>query len=303
MSLPMDDNLRGLLVELAERPERTVLGTRVRRFQDLLRPDVEVLRPSTEMGVVEAKLLEAHREELAWLLLQASRILVADACLLTPRDPQGIAQRVDAQRSHQRAAGFLSLQPQGTHALGGRALLARFLADGEGPPTPLDLSVASLRLVPSKSAKIWIGVHSGLAGDHRRGVHFQRSALEAPTTAFLAGYAWSNIAWHYSSLGRMHDAMEAARTASAIAPHLTRGAISWFLLAVQLGFSSEAIHAAHTLTDASHVFSEEQADYLRKIEILSRSGSWQSTTKAQSLCRELSGKVSPVAEQFLEAFS
>jgi len=42
--LPMDDNLRGLLVELAERPEEIALGARVHRFQDLLRPDAIVLR-------------------------------------------------------------------------------------------------------------------------------------------------------------------------------------------------------------------------------------------------------------------
>jgi hypothetical protein len=298
--LPMGDELRGLLVELAEEPERTVLGTRVRRFNDLLRPDVEVLRPTTGMGFVEAKLLEAHREELAWLLLQACRIAVDSAPLLAPRDREGGPKPAGPAFAH-RASSYVALHDQGTHPFGAVTALLRFCEDPQAIP-PMDLAVASMRLVPSGTSKSWVGVHHGLNDEHQRGLRLQESVIHGLTTAMLAGYAWNNVAWHQCALGRLHDSMEAARQASFMAPELARGAAGWFACALQLGEAGEAIEAAHALADLGINAEGEIEDYAAQTTRLRACGTWLPTRDARSLCDRLRGTLKPAAEKLIEVF-
>jgi hypothetical protein len=296
--LPLDPNLRGLLAELVERPERMALGARVRRFQDVLRPDV--LRPRTGMGVIETKLLEAHRDELAHLLLQASQVQLANAVLLHPRDRNGDARIVDATHWRRAASGYVKARMTEAEASGPLSLLKRALASCDGEPTPSELAIASLRLVPRTSTTIWVGVHCGIEGNRQRGIEIQKSVLDAMVGGFYGAYAWNNIAWLSTEQGRFHDALEAGKEASMAAPEMSRAAIAWFLSAVQVGSIREATRAATALSDASTGQPGSLTEYVEGLRKTRRAAQWHPTAEARALAQQLHGHVPTEAEPLLE---
>lgn len=299
--LPLDPNLRGLLTELAERPESMALGARVRRFQDVLRPDV--LRPMTGMGVIETKLLEAHRDELAHLLLQASQVVLSHAVLLHPRDRNGEARVVDATRWRRAASSYVKRRIAEAEPFGPLGLLERALTGVAHAPTPRELAIASLRLVPRTSTTIWVGVHYGLEGDRLRGIEVQRSVLDDSISGFHSSYAWHNVGWLSNELGRHHDGLEAGRQATIEEPDSGRGPIIWLLSAVQLGWKRDVLDAAAALTNARLEPPEFLHEYIADLVKVRSRGLWAPTLSARSLVPQVSGHVPAEAEQLLEVFN
>jgi hypothetical protein len=302
----MDENLRGLLLELAEQPQRALLSTRVRRFNDLLRPDVEVLRPTTGMGVIEAKLLEAYREELARLLLTASRARhdSVQAAVLVPRDLIGRSHPIDQEALNNRVMSILSSTFAGAQPASAMEILRRVAEGHPMPlPSPTELAVASLRLVPKTETRIWLGVYAKMDGRVSRAIEIQQSAIADTTSGFLAAYAWSNIASASTQVGRHHDATEAGRMATIAEPAFGRGPLSWFLASIQAGIKSEALRSACAVTDALSEHSPELEEQVGFMKITRSIGIWSPTRESQQLRTTMGAGLSATAERIIEAFA
>lgn len=295
----MNEELHGLLAELRLQPERLMLRTRARRFQDLLRPDIEVLRPTTGMGPIEAKLLEAHREELALVLLRASQVVVeTEPDVLVPRDERGRIVSGGIELGA-RASSLLSSRFSGSESSEMRALLSTVL----GPDTsaaPIRLAVASLRLDPRPSTRIWVGVHEDLCGDPSRGIELQRSVLDQGASAFAEAYAWSNIAGMQTKVGRFHDAVESGRAAFQAYPTLARTGLSWFVAAVQAGLENEAYRASHEFASVLQPGGTELTDYMDTLRNLRTRGDWSPTVVASRTITALRGRLPEAAEVLIE---
>lgn len=296
--LPMDENLRGLLIEIAEQPEELSFASYARSFQDL------VVRPRTGMGPFEAKLLEAHRGELAHLLAQASWIQLDQAQksrLLVPRDSAGRPQPVDPARWRRAAVAYGKGPAADAEPQGAMGLLRRVVASGPGGPSPREIAVASLRLVPKTSTTLLVAILCALEGDRQRGIEISRSALDDSIDGYHAAYAWATISGLASKLGRFHDAMEAGRQATYADPGLLRGPVAWLLSAVQAGSRMEAMSAKHALMDCLN-----SRDALQEYVKLVREGRtcnlWAPTPEGRSLARQLHDHVPEEAEGFLETF-
>lgn len=301
-ALPMDPNLHGLLVELAERPETVALGARVHRFQDLLRPDTVMVRPMTGMGTIEAKLLEAHREELAHLLLQASQIAVADAVLQRPRGRHGHSE-IDASSWSREAQTFVEDPFADAEPVGSLDLLRRAVSREFEGITPLELALASQRLVSRATTRMWVAVHCGLDGDRGRGIQLHHALLEDLTCKLHLSYAWNNIAWLSNELRRFHDALEAGRQSVRTSPEKPHGYYVWFLAALQIGLTREVHRAASGLVEATMDQPTSIPEYVAGLRKQRSRGLWAPTVDAKAAVLEVSASIPAEAEQILEVFN
>ncbi len=303
--LSLGPELGGLLAELAQEPERMVLGWRARSFQDLLSPDGARVATLTGVGALEAHLVRVHREELAYLLLAASYVRLAErnAPMLTPRDEHARARRVDpkswSRRAHALRSGRLSTE----EVAGPMVLLGRALSADGTEPSARDLAIASLRLVPSTTTGIWVGVHCGLEGDYSRAIEFQRGALSDSPRGPMAGYAWSNIARESAKLGRYQDALEAGRKAWLAADGLARGSVAWFLAAVQAGQLREALRAARALAERMGEGCDELEEQIEFTRQGRARGAWRPTRGAQAIASQHPLGLPLAAERLLEIFA
>jgi hypothetical protein len=283
-----------------------MLSTSVRSFGELLRPDVEVLRPTTGMGVVEAKLLEAYRDELAHLLLAASYSVFdsIEAPALAPRGADGRAHPVDATSVARCAAGLRDMAKRyPTHASGFQLLRRAFpVVSGMARPTPYELALASLRLVPGAKTRIWLGAYALHSGDPARCVELQRSALASPVSAIFRAHAWSNISVAMSASLRFESAIEAGREAAQAEPLLGRGSIAWLCAAVQAGSRLEVLRAADVLGGALVESSSELVEQVADLTRTRRAGRWHPTSVANRASTEAMCRVPAAAERILEVF-
>lgn len=202
--------VRGLLEELVADP-RSSLRLAPRRALRTWFEGGEVLRPR-EAGstALERHLVEAHREALAELFYQAARIAYWKAPRLSHRPKGQDGHAFDVGREQQRWRNHASRrQPEVAEW---RDLL-RTVLDGPMPGQGLALAQASLALVPSLEARVYLALHSPisalaielleltarlrmpsqmrsnvlsclaakvvLTGDYRRGWELYRSASEA----------------------------------------------------------------------------------------------------------------------------
>ena len=297
--------LRGLLAELVERPERAGLLRKHVAFRELLSTEPLGIGRSLGSDARERHLLQAHREELARLLLQASQWMAfaGNRPFLEPRDERGRRQGLRIEGWRQRSEAQLRSSAGTGQAHGALDLLRRALEPGSlGSPTPRELAVASMRLVPRTEALIAVGTRLSREGEPLRARELYERALVGCSSGFLAGIIWQNLSAAFCKLGRFDDAVESARRAAHLAPEPQQAAIAWFCAATQAGHDSERKRSASCLRDVVPEDSDQLAEYIACMRAGRASGEWSPTRDATLLATRYDPKLPSAAEMILEAF-
>ncbi len=300
--LVIEPNLWGLLTELAEHPERARLLARPVPFRDLLRADSLQLIPSSGLSVGEKHLLQAHRDEVAHLLLQASQLVLrsGNRVFLQPRDEAGAPALVDAERWRSRAEWLTTLRYRDSEHRGGLALLAQALHLAiDDTFLSRELALASVRLRPSPTSRVLLAHRTYYGGDRERGLELGHKLLSDGVSGLVAAYAWSNLSAALLEQGRFCSAIEAARSAIAVRP-TGRGCLNWMCAALQLGVADELHQAAARAKD--HLAEGELEEFAFLIESDRKLGIWKPTTAAQACRLRFGDQASPCLERLLEAF-
>jgi hypothetical protein len=297
--LVIEPNLWGLLSELAEHPERAHLLARPVPFRDLLRSDSLQLVPSSGLSVGEKHLLQAHRDELAHLLLQASQLMLraTGRPFLVPRDEQGQAVLVDAEAWQARVTWQTRHALAESESQSGLKLLLQALQIGAPRPTSKDLAVASMRVRPSTFARVAVAHAVYEDADPGRGAELCTGILAEGISGLLASYAWNTLASARIRQRRFADAIEASRSATRVG-YLGRGPLNWACAAFQAGSAIEASEATSAIRDCA--CGDELNEFVSMIHSDRNRGTWAPTPAARRLFRLGEVRATGV-EQLLEA--
>lgn len=235
--------VRGLLEELVADPRsslRLVPRRALRRWFD----GGEVLRPR-EAGstALERHLVSAHREALARLLYEASRIAYWKAPEFShrPRGKDGHELDMDLERGQwsNRARGRLVGDAESVAIL--RAAL-----DGPAPEQGNALAIASLALVPRIETRLYLALH--LPRDSRDAIESLRAMSRHRMSRSMRSNVLSSLAARTASMGDFSLGRQLYRFAVEAGPHSPLDRLYSFNLCCFLGAEREALSDAEELS-------------------------------------------------------
>jgi len=231
--------IRGLMEEIVADP-RSAIRLAPRRALSTWFDTGETVRASdVSRTKAERHLVEAHREELAALLCEASWISYWKAPVLSYR-PVGSDGKLynPTEREpewRRRAEPEVGLSHDGSTGI---ALLRRCLV-GIQPRQGLDLAQAALSLVPSDKTRCYVALNSQWSTPGRAIMLFRRIALRAQP-ADLRPRILDTLGSLTCSLGLLAEARESYRGSSALDPRSPYGWACAFNLSCFLGDATAA---------------------------------------------------------------
>lgn len=293
--------LRGLLMELAERPERAGQIARAQRFEDLFALGGQHRLRRSE-ALLEDHLLRSYREELASLLLDACRLALE-------LRPESVLQHAPSRRRHRASATREDwnrrARPLSQLRIGEEssavALVEATLKRGLGERPLRDLAMASYRLVPRPSAMIYLAIDASHGGDKLRAVELLARMLQEEQSAAVASCAWTNLARVYADLSRYVDAFEASRKAALLEPEMGYAPLSYLCQAIQVGSVRDAKRAASMSQEVLDGREEIIHAYSSWLKTARLGGVWRPTRDASAVASALSSSASQMQE-VLDAF-
>lgn len=234
--------IRGLLEELVADPRSSIRLVPRKPLSSWFDSD-ETVRPREVSGTrLERHLIEAHREELALLLLEASEIAQWKAPVLShlplgrdgrPCDPSSVEETWKPRAA--RAS-------QGANRDACTALLRMCLGEVHPREAPA-LAQASLGLVPSNRARFYSAAFLPIDRPRSAISLLRRLADHVPARNFRAKIL-ASVAARLCVIGNLSEARESYQESSALDPNEVLAKINSFNLSCFLGDEQSALSDA-----------------------------------------------------------
>jgi hypothetical protein len=280
-----------LLEEIAKDPQASLLRIPKKPLREFAPGSEEVLSPhGSHLTLAEKHLVQAYREEAAWVLLQACIArLKEDPGIHSPFDPDPDGLRKVAHRLRER------LEPEGQPPEALRAV-----AEGASR-SPTDLAVASIRLAPSEVA------YNCLALSHQQEGHVEASVqvlgrfFRGTSTNGAKAAACANMARAWEKQGKLEQALRSNLKACSFEPAETVFLVWALASALQVGEESTAIGCAKRLDEQEPADSVGRA--IHGLRLGRAMGSWCPTSAGLRLAARIRGLGSERSEAVCEAFA
>jgi hypothetical protein len=215
----IDPVVRGLIEELVANPRSSIRLAPRRALRPWLEAGDAISIGDVSSSTLERHLIAVHREAVASLLSEASRIACFKAPVLShvPGTIDGSPFDVGRYENSwkKKAARRVNL----VHPDKGIELLRQCL-QGIDPERGYDLASASMSLVPSDNARTAIANHIKTT-QPRFALHVFERVASSTTSSYLCGIAWSGVAGRLCALNDLDsaaDAYEQAQVDWSMAP-------------------------------------------------------------------------------------
>jgi len=229
----LDPEVRAVLEEVAADPRSHLL--RVPRLRVPLEHEPPVSPGEAGLTAAERHLLQAHRAEVARLLLLAVVRAVYDhpsaasqlhRCVTVDRE----LELPDPDEWRQTCCYQLEASPPEVRAAEGYSLLERCARkDVRDVPAPIALALASMRLVPRVETQIYLALALHQAKQTRSGLNVLQNVIARRPSQLNSSYAWESIGFFEWELGRQGAALSAYREASSSQELRNMPVMSWMV--------------------------------------------------------------------------
>jgi hypothetical protein len=259
----IDPEIRGLLEELVSDPRASIRLVPKRA----LRPWLESSDSASSRDVSENRLarhlIEAHREALAKVLLEASQIAYWKAPVLShpPVGKNGEPYDVAVVEAEWKERGQRHTERMSSSDAG--VELLRQCLEGIAPGQGYDLAWASQSLVPSDAARVSLAGHL-VETQPRASLHrFQRIA-RSTSSRYWRGIAWSEAASRLCQFGAIDLAVQAYEHAAEDWPN------AWFYLFNLACYQGDAGRAQEAARGIERYSSAHECEIARAVEIIKK---------------------------------
>ncbi|MCB9916295.1 MAG: hypothetical protein H6828_14295 [Planctomycetes bacterium] len=305
----LSPEVEALLRELAQDPESTLLRVdRPRELRDLSMRRAEVSARSAGWTNAERKLLECHREEVAFLLrylyyvrFVSSERQIALRELRLRQNFRGLRPDEDLLRS--RIARHAA-QLRREHAADPTTALVEESLDLSRDPAvaPMQLAAVSLRLVPSESARLYMGYEYSAAGHARSALRVAQAVIERGERSSVQAHALGLIGRIYTKLGCTPLSLAAYKSAHHLDPTLPTTALEALGQSVQVGDQAGASRIARglDLRFLEHYAGMER--WATLLRLARKRGEWAPSSDSRSAVRDVLRTCGPSVAVVLEVF-
>lgn len=254
------------------------------------RPEDVVSRRRSDLSRVENHLVEAYREEAAWVLLQACLAQLKRLPLVFPSNaPNAALVESSARRlNDNEVAGW-----------GQQSALALVAAGQE--VSSVQLGVASLRLAPSDVARNALAVAFHRSGRSACSVQLSRRVLSGEPSATQRAQAFEHLAEVYASRQDYARSFESCRRAAQSDESRVQYQVWCLTTALQAGEETRARH--HSSLLEQHPGHEDLAIFARELTTGRVSGQWHPTAASARLISRLLNDVAKPVQEICHAFS
>lgn len=305
----IDPEVEEILLRIGADPGSALLRVpRPRDIRGLLERRQGVSAGAEMLTVAERHLLQVHRNEVARLLVEASRMKLIDGpgrrVLVSPFqtasrehfrwNPTDLARHMDEIRSNR------AIQDKTGHPW---ILLERCVRDPFGDsPTVTQLAEASLRLQPSDEARIQAGLDLIHLGAPEASIRILNDVLQAPASETIRSSAENNLGVAYSFLGEMQKAHQHHVAACDVGEDSLEPWMNRLVFAIQLGLVDDARIAAESI-DSLALESHPAIDMSAKnLEAERLAGVWSPTSQSHASIRKLESRLGPAACKIIASF-
>ena len=285
-----DKELLGLLEELAGQEERTLLQARVSRLRSYWSGEVErVSSRNADLTSLERKILEAHREDLGFLVRQACAMLVIEqekrGTVELPRNEAGEliepATRPEIREQIERLRARPFDLPELTTPMD--ALMRLMAGEGSAGPSLREMAGAGELVAPSAALRIYRGIGLQYEGLDREATEILTGVYSRPCRPNEKVSAASFLGMGLADAG---DPAGAARwfelwaNTGEYAPQAVR---SWLFNAIQAGDLGAYRRAMDLYREWDLDSRADTQDYLSRKRTGWFDGRWQPTPQAMQL--------------------
>lgn len=248
----LDPEVEAILQEVAKAPDSVLLRVdRPKELKVLLGGGDTIVRSKTGLSSAERQLLEVHRDEAAYLLRLAYYELArrganarGKGLVLYPVD-DSVPLVSDAQL-HSRLHRERSLAPSETEV---RTTIDSGMEVLSVPCSSLiDLAALSLRLVPSDSARSYVGSEYMIAGHWHSAESIYRRLIDETARKHIKASFLTGLANALARTNRPEVSRECYRQAVEISSRQTR-VLSWLLMSVRTHQKDQARDAVRFIDE------------------------------------------------------
>ena len=250
------------------------------------RPEEVVSPRGSHLSKVERHLVEAYREEAAWVLLRA--------CIAELKHLALVFSRAKTEQEELRKkAGSMNENPHGLSAELDMIAKGQELSAGQ-------LAVASMRLSPTDLGRNVLSICLQRNGQNASSIHLLNRLLASTHSLAQKAQAHENLAQAWVADGDYARALECNVLASRLDETKARF-VAWCLTnALQDGNERSARRSALELED--HPCACELEAVAMALKSGRAVGFWKPTAKSRPLAMRLRGEVSSFVEGVLDAF-
>ena len=243
-----------LLRELAADPTSTLLRVPRKGIVPTLFDKHTMVSPrAAGLSSAERHLLQVYREDVALLLREAYYLYLQQGEPFGPALVWDVVQdrrfRLPTVEEWRRRAERALERPQeGDGAPEAHDVLA--LCVRESPvamPSPVQLAVASLRLVPANQARIYVACDLQQSGMVEAGVRGFADILSQCSSSFHRSYCLQNMALAYEDMGDLDLASQLLAEASSIDESRSDPVMNWLFVSIQRMDTRSALDAARRI--------------------------------------------------------
>jgi hypothetical protein len=298
--LILDPEFEALLREVAADPNSTLLRVaRPKVVRGFFEREDAASASETGLSAAERHLVQAHRNELAWLLRQAafSKLLdgpVSKLCV-SRHGPRGEDRSPSSQADLSARWRDGRSEPMDEPSTVAVRLLDRLLMPQGGSSTVAELAAASHRLEPSNAARLLIATDMCCSGLPQTGLRLARFVLASHPSVEHSTRALECVGFAFGKLDRLRDAHRAYQKGSRAADSHTE--MNRLVFAIQVGDRADALDCGRHLDgllskDAACVASFVETRLRRRAE-----GEWSPTSAGCRLAAELLETLDGVARR------
>lgn len=283
----LSPELRELLEEFSSAPSAHILRARPGRTLNILYPESRRGSPRSALPKnAERHLLQAHRDEVGRLLYtQAAIELTRDTAFgsalsasVTLHQTLELPDAATLKRRSATAAAGLAARDSDP----GAEVLARCCSTG-ARLQPADLLEASMRVRPSDSARVSLGLDLMRRGQLQAAEDCLHQVLAGHPTALIRSYSWQNLGLLENRRGQHAQAADAYQQAAEAHEDRIAPLLSLFGEYLHLGQREDALETSRRIDDMVGPEHDAVRSYIQGRGNSRRSGEWSPTPSAQDL--------------------
>lgn len=301
--LAHNPDLEGLLHEIAADPRSHLL--RVERpdvYASLRDRQTAVSHRATGLTSPERELLRSYRYEAAYLLRETCVALLTETSGDIFDRGEGLDSQPSLRPTSERQRDLVAAAEGMSSVTAASSASFKRLISSLAGASVSRVATASLRLLPTDQARIYIGQHAIARRQPLSALACFREVLgrRPRPTQLNEVFARTNAGCAFFQLDRIADALKAYRGAALQGELRLESAVGWLISAVQLGSRAEVLGSAHLLDDRLGPDHPNLVLFLQRDSRRRARGIWRPSDSARRFVQDIAGGLGQTSRRILD---